>query len=828
MTHLLLWYLTVSLLGLLTFPLAYRLFPALADRGYSLSRVLGLLLWGFFFWLMASLQVVRNDVGGILLALLLLAGLAAWALTQTGHNGDPELGWDVRLARGWDQVTAWVRNERRMVLSVEIIFLLFFAFMALVRAANPESTGTEKPMEQAFINAILRSETFPPRDPWLSGFAISYYYFGYVMTALLALFTGTPGNMAFNLMLVLLFGLNAAGAFGVVYNLLVSLRGAKKRDALSLGVLGPLFLLLAGNLGGLLEILHRRGLFWSRGADGALTSPFWTWLNIRDWNEPPIEPFAWAPDRFWWWWRPSRVINEFDLGGGWHEVISEFPAFSYVLGDLHPHVLAMPFALLVVGMALNLALGGWQGETRLPLLRLPVRTDAFVVMAVALGGMAFLNTWDFPIYAALLGGAFVLWRVRQDGWDWARGEELLRFAIPLGVASVALYLPFYIGFASQAGGLLPNLVAPTRGAHLWVMFATLFVPLFTYLAFLGRSERIPARWRLGIGLTGGFILLLWAFSWLLAWVASLRAPEVAAQFLAMNAVPDLPALFTAATARRLEFIGGLLSMAALLAAAVAMLAGVGNRAENTEETGNPSGETPAFVLLLVFLGALLVLGPEFVYLADQFGWRMNTVFKFYYQAWLLWSLAAAFGAAVMLLALRGVAHTLWRVTLIVVMGSGLLFSVFGYASKTNNFNPPGGFSLDSAIHLERYAPEEAAAAAWLRSAPLGVVAEAVGGSYTEFARMATYSGQSNVLGWPGHESQWRGSYKPQGSRQVDIETLYSTRSWNEAASIIAKYDIRYIVVGRLEKRAYPVEVAKFETHLPVVFRQGETVIYQVP
>ncbi|MEJ5224220.1 MAG: DUF2298 domain-containing protein, partial [Anaerolineales bacterium] len=817
-----LWYLTVSLLGLLTFPLAYRLFPALTDRGYSLSRALGLLLWGFLFWLMASLQIVRNDVGGVLLALAAVAGLAAWALAHIGDNGDPAAGWNARLGRGWTQVTAWVRDERRAVMAVEIIFLLFFAFMALVRAANPESTGTEKPMEQAFINAILRSETFPPRDPWLSGFAISYYYFGYVMTALLALFTGTPGNVAFNLMLALLFGLNATGSFGVVYTLLARLGRAEKRDALGLGVLGPLFLLLVGNLGGLLAMLHRRGLLWSRGADGALNSPFWTWLNIRDWNEPPLEPFAWVPDRFWWWWRPSRVINEFDLGGGWHEVISEFPAFSYVLGDLHSHVLAMPFALLLVGMALNLALGGWRGETRLPLLRLPVRPDAFAVMAMALGGMAFLNTWDFPIYAALLGGAFVLWRVRQHGWGWARGEELLRFALPLGVLSIVLYLPFYIGFASQAGGLLPNLVAPTRGAHLWVMFATLFVPLFASLAYLWRGEGLTARWRLGAALTGGFILLLWAFSWLLAWVVSLRVPEIAAQFLTMNAVPDLPALFAAATARRFAFIGGLLTIAALLTAALAFLAKADERPDETD------AERPDFVLLLMLVGGLLVLGPEFVYLADQFGWRMNTVFKFYYQAWLLWSLAAAFGAGLMLTHLRGSARTLWQSTLVVVMGAGLLFSVFGYTSKTNNFNPPGGFSLDSAIHLERYNPEDAAAAAWLRAAPLGVVAEAVGGSYTEFARMATYSGQSTVLGWPGHESQWRGSYKPQGSRQMDIETLYSTRSWNEAAGIIAKYNIRYIVVGRLEKRAYPVEMSKFEAHLPVVFRQGETVIYQVP
>lgn len=824
MIYLLLWYIAISLLGLLVFPLAHRLFPALADRGYSLSRALGLLLWGFIFWLLASLQVIRNDPGGLLLALFLVAGASVWALFKTGDDGDPGPGWGGRVRRGWEQVIAWMRSERQSVLAVEVIFIIAFVFMALVRAANPESIGTEKPMEQAFINAILRSETFPPHDPWLAGFAISYYYFGYVMTSMLAMITGTPGNAAFNLMLALLFGMNAVGAFGVVYNLLANVRRAEKRDALALAGLGPLFLLLVGNLGGLLEVLHRRGLFWSRGPEGGLTSGFWSWLNIRDWNEPPSEPFSWVPDRFWWWWRPSRVINEFDLGGGWHEIINEFPAFSYVLGDLHPHVLAMPFALLVVGMALNLALGGARGQLTLPLLRLPLRAGAFALMAIALGGMAFLNTWDFPIYAAVLGGAFVLWRVREAGWGWVRAAELVKFALPLGLASVLLYLPFYVGFASQAGGLLPNLVAPTRGAHLWVMFATLFVPLFSYLFYLWRGGLAAVRWRLGLGLTGGFIVALWAFSWLLAWVASLRAPEVAAQFLSMNAVPNLPALFAAAMARRVEFVGGLLTIAALLALSASMLAGLPRRDDGQGEAQG----SPDFVLLLVFVGALLVLGPEFVYLADQFGWRMNTIFKFYYQAWLMWSLAVAFGTAVLLLDLRGRMRTTWQGVLAFTMAAGLVFSLFAFANKTNGFSYANGFTFDSAMHLARYAPEDAAAIDWLRAAPPGVVSEAVGGSYTEFARMATYSGQPNVLGWPGHEAQWRGGYEPQGSRQNDIAALYTTRSWDEAASIIEKYGIRYIVVGRLEKRTYPVDISKFEAYLPVVFREGETVIYQVP
>ena len=180
--HPVIWYLIITLLGWLTFPLAYHLLPALADRGYAISRALGWLLWGYLFWLLASLGVVGNNDGGLLFSLLLLVGLSAWALRK------------ITFA----QIAEWWQSQRRLIIYVELLFLVSFAAIAVIRAANPEILGTEKPMELAFINAILNSPTFPPHDPWLSGYAISYYYFGYVLVAMLAKIAGTPGGIAFN------------------------------------------------------------------------------------------------------------------------------------------------------------------------------------------------------------------------------------------------------------------------------------------------------------------------------------------------------------------------------------------------------------------------------------------------------------------------------------------------------------------------------------------------------------------------------------------------------------------------------------------------------
>ncbi|HEX7541317.1 MAG TPA: DUF2298 domain-containing protein, partial [Anaerolineales bacterium] len=572
MLSLLSWYLLISALGWLTFPLAFRLFPALADRGFSLARTFGMLVWGYAFWMMASLGIVQNDGGGLLLGLVVLVAVSGSGLVRK----------ETRKSLG-----EWIGSNWRVIVTVEILFFLAFAFLAFVRAGNPEIVGTEKPMELAFISAILHSPTFPPHDPWLSGYAISYYYFGYVMTAMLAKATGTLGSVAFNLMLSLVFALSAVGAYGVLYNLLAAWRKnhpspAQRHPLTSLPLLGPFFLLIVSNFEGFLDVLHNLGLFWKFNADGTATSAFWKWLGILDLNQAPTKPLGLMPERFYWWWRASRVIPDYSLANVYKEIIDEFPFFSYLLGDLHPHVLAMPFGLLAVGVALNLYLGGWKGETNLGFYRLPVRPLGLFFGALVLGGLAFLNTWDILIGFALLVGAFVLARTLESGWAWKRLEDVFALGLPLGLLAILLYLPFYVGFSSQAGGILPNLENPTRGVQLWIMFGPLFLAIFAYLIYLWRLEKRPAKWRLGFGLASILALLLWIFSWLLGLLAKLKMPDFVASYLANEGFLSAALYFSAAALRRLSFIGGLLTLLVLLGAALAFLLKVDGGVQKNE------------------------------------------------------------------------------------------------------------------------------------------------------------------------------------------------------------------------------------------------------
>ena len=815
------WYITLTLLGLITFPLSYRLFPKLADRGYSFARTAGLLVWAYAFWMLASLGIAQNDIGGILLGLAVLAGLSLLAGTKSinGSNSTKE-----RLGKA----IQWMRENWHLILNVEILFLVAFAFLAIIRAANPEALGTEKPMELAFINAILRSPTFPPHDPWLSGYAISYYHFGYIITAMLAKLTATAGSVAFNLMLALVFALAAIGSYGILFNLLNTQHATRNTRQ---PFLAPLFLLLVSNFEGFLELIHQNGIFWNANPQN-----FWTWLDMQELSRDPAT-LGKIPERFWWWWRASRVIQDYDLLGNFRETIDEFPFFSYLLGDLHPHVLAMPFALLAVAVALHIFMGGWQGKTKLFGYHFHLTPLGIFSVALTLGGIAFLNTWDILIAAALVASAYTFARAHADGWRLERLEDFIFFGLLTGISAILLYLPFYLGFSSQAGGILPNLMNPTRGAHLWVMFGTLLIPILLWLVDLVRSKEHQPNWTLGFALALGLPIALGLFAWFLAVVAAKLDPNLAASLIQWQGLNTLGEVFAATNARRLEYIGGAITLFVLMGGIFSLLfslprphltspAGEGGTSpisQRERAEGEGWGAT-GFVLLIAILASLLVLAPEYVYLRDQFGTRMNTIFKFYYQAWILWSIAAAYSAAQLLPKLRG-----WFNVVLIgfAIFAGLVYPIYGISSKTNGLRPQT-WTLDSAAYLQNSNPDEAAAIAWLNAAPDGVVLEAVGGSYTGYARISTNTGLQTVLGWPGHESQWRGGYEEMGSRQGDIETIYSATDWNNTQILLEKYQVKYVYLGQLERTTYLVSEEKFQRNLKPVFSQGFITIYAVP
>jgi hypothetical protein len=417
-----------------------------------------------------------------------------------------------------------------------------------------------------------------------------------------------------------------------------------------------------------------------------------------------------------------------------------------------------------------------------------------------------------------------------------------------------LFLPFYIGFQSQAGGILPSLEYMTRGVNFWVMFGVFLSLLLVWLVFTIRQKEIPFTLVKGIKFATFCFLGLFLLSTLWGLIVlnlstfgenlsvSSNAPLAALgakmliggqAFSGSHGNYSALAIIQESINRRIVSPGTWLTLAGLLTLVWGLLAGKKQSVEtdveieSSDEAELQEPNIKIFVLILVLFGLGLTIFPEYFYLRDQFGSRMNTIFKFYFQAWLFWSIGAAFASIELLAVLKRWRFALFSVFWTVLIVAGMAYPVVMLLNKTNNFSPIV-WTLDGNEYIARYNPDDYLAFNWLATKDYGIVVEAVGGSYTDYARISTRSGFPTVLGWPGHESQWRGGATEMGSRAADINTLYETSSADETLSIIQKYKIRYIYLGNLELIQYEVAREKFDTLFDLIYSNGSATIYEVP
>ncbi len=832
------WWAWMQVIGLAALPLAYRFFRRLPGRGYAFARPLGLLLTTYVLWLGGSLGVLRNSLGGALFSIGAVAALSVFFYRRGLSEGDPGL-------------LAWLKSHGRLVLAVELLFAGALALWALLRAYSPDllTTGGEKFMEIMFLNSIGRSEYFPPHDAWLSGYAISYYYFGYVMMAMLTRLSGFAAHITFNVALASLFALTCTGAFGLVYDLVAGFlrteeSAGSNRSAASpvrWGLLGSVLVAVMGNLEGFLEVLYSARL---------LPVGFWRWLDIQDLNGPfpPGGTASWIPNRSgWWWWRASRVIHDLDPQGTSMGIqpIDEFPGFSFLLGDMHPHVLGLPFVLLALALALNVLLeglaragepweerGGWLGSIR----RLPL------LVPLCLGALGLLNTWDVPIYWLVFVAAYglALWE-RRRRWDWELARDVGVTGLSAGILGILLYLPFYLGFQTQAGGVLPTLYVGTRFRQYFVMFGPFLVAIAgLLLALLGPLARdvAPRKW-LGrwAGWLAAFLVLPTA---LMALVAAVLLLTPGGREM-LEGIRRIPAVYEIVGESTWPTVLAQLAVVKLrtwvMPLAVALMASLGmillqfSPGPSTERCGRQHASV-RFVLILAVVGLLLTLSVEFVYLVDNFRVRMNTIFKFYFQAWVLMAIASAF-AAFWLSRRKSWLRSMALGGFWLLFAMAMVYPVLGNIRRAEDF--ASAPRLDGTAYLKTTQPDDYAAIAWLNeNVPVGGPAPVIlekpakgGSSYVYEGRVSALTGLPTLLGWAGHEGQWRGSYEIQSSREPDIDALYGGFSVEEARALLEKYNVTYVYVGPLERSEYdPRALEKFAQFMDVIYQQGSVTIYQ--
>ena len=787
------WLITVELIGLAAFPLALYLLPRLADRGFTLSKPLGILLVSYLFWVLGLAHIPTVQPIAIALVLL-MAALSAYI-----------------AYRNFDALRDFITREWRTIVIAEAIFLVFFIGWTLFRSYDPFINHTEQPMDLALLSASINSQVGHPEDPWLRGEPVSYYYFGYWMMGALSQISAIQSHISYNLAMALIPAMSAMGIFGILFNMvrmdIARMDKARRNLAIIAGIAAALFLVVVSNLEGVLEFMRLNGM----GSQG-----FYDWIRINDLPGPIVTPpQSWTPPDFWWWFHASRVINTFD---GMHFIdntIQEFPFFSFLLGDMHPHVMSIPFIALFIGIALNiyrLPSNFWRNYRS-------VYPYAIVLTAaLVLGGLGFNNLWDMPTFAALLIGVLAI-RAYREGSDIPQSIALAFFPIGLSILALAalMYSPYLLDINAGVNGI-GVVITHTRAIHMFIVWGLFLTAVTPFLLATFWQTTVQRDWDAQTLTAGALAFAPWLL-WTLAYLPSDGSvEEVIARFI------------------------GILPLTALVAIGVYNALYLARRE-------NEGGRLFATVLAVLGLG--LIIGSEFLFIRDFFNNRGNTVFKLYYQAWILLAAASAFAVYYWLSTirnrsgLRAAFSYVWAAAFVLLLIGSLYYPLA--AAKTKPDTPYAGPTLDGLSFVQQNRPAEYDAIAWLKqnASPDAAIVEAVG-EWSDWGLVSRSTGLPTIVNWLGHQKQWRGGWekfdadKPDVSRALrdkyfddrtaEVERIYTTLDPAEAQVILYKYGIDYVYIGQRERDKYGIEgIPKFDAIADAVFADpnSEAIIYRV-
>ena len=618
----------------------------------------------------------------------------------------------------------WLRGPGRRAILIHDAFWTFgFLFFAWQRSLAPEIFGAEKYMDFAFFNTLTRSDVMPPQDMWMSGKPFNYYYLGYLMYANLARLTPVANHFAYNLCVVTAGGLGFAQMAAI---------GLMLTQRLSFAFLTGAMTMLIGNLDGFAQFWEKRGF---------------TQFDY---------------------WRSSRVVAKGDT-------INEFPYFTTIHGDLHPHFIVMAVTILLLALLLD------PGRVRRAAADVADTAAStfrdlwpYVPVTFVLASMIVISPWELPVGAVvtflLLGRDLPLFSLSRI--------RLGLTVVAMLVTAYVLYLPFYLHFAAPPGGVGFKF-AQTSLVEFLTVFGALLLPAALFLAAeAGSKTKLSSEQRQLLVAAGVLI--------------------VALAYLGGNAVFPVLVAF-----------GG-----------VALAC--------TFATDDSERRAP---MLLLVGASIALLACELVYIKDPYGeklYRMNTVFKLYFQSWLLLAIAAPWCWA-QLVVRKGVPASMRTVALVSV--GALLVASCAYPVGITATRLAGRVvpsMLDGTEYLSREHPDDFAAIKWVREnvSDLPVILEASGNPYSYYARFASNTGLPTVMGWANHEGLWRNNEPDVSRRTQDVARIYNAPALADVSGLLDEYHIKYVVVGELERHDYqPAGLEKF-AQLTVAFTHGGTTVYQ--
>ncbi len=801
------WWFILLIIGWISFPLIYLIFRKFKDRGFPLSKIFAAVFIGYSNWILTwfssklHIPVFQNNFISIGLGLLLLTAVNFMIFQK--HK---------------KEIISFIRKKRNYIVLTEVIFLLVFLFFIRVRSFVPEAqfdpmkSGAEKFLNFQVLNSIMQSKTFPPPDGWMAGkaiywtfdeitkekkdkegnvtketikkdhprtFYINYYYFGHLIMGTLGKLSFYSSEYVFNLGLATLIGFTSLAAFCLAYNLSMSLL---------LAFFGMFAVAFFGNLDAFVQYLEKLG------------------MGVR------------GDDAFWGidFWRSSRMFKG---------TITEFPYFSIILGDFHAHNLNIPNFLFLASLILNLLYikPSWEidFEKKITFKNLIHKYGLIFIFMGFFWGMCYLtNSWDV-INCTILISLSVFYFYYIKSTDIKILTTLFsRFIVScffIGVVMLITISFFQIFFEKpiDTEGFpfkwLPANLRTKFPYYLSHHFIFL-IPIIIYLIvifkrtffndYLKKYNYVILRVLFGV--------LILSVNWLGFWMPSF-------------------------------------AIVLMLCSIIFLLF-----------RNNHISESAAFIFLTVSF--FISFACDVWYLDDRYSGdleRYNTVFKFYYPIWGLLAMASVIAFRQLFLWTKKKIIITFLIYLLLAFLSFLGFhyplastvvrtSVFQRNSEGKLIFEPIRGSIESnkpplSINAIEYIGENPKFKddfeiikyikknIKTRDVILESPPDSGSGAYSPVSRIATTTGLRTIIGWSHHEAQHRGgkSYAEIGPREQDMKKAFNSPSWEEAKDILNKYNVKYIIIGALEREYFSQEgLLKFEQNCKLVYKSNDSALYE--
>lgn len=750
------WWLTILGLGLISMPLTFLFFHRFQDSGWIFSKAIGIAFSGWILWYLSSLKWFRFTEGNTKIAalFLLLFNIFALFVQLKRSKGKQNQMEGAKKGRG-------IQDRLISILMEEVLFYLLLLLWVYIRTFKPEAYGTEKFMNYGFMTSMMRTEYFPPKDFWLSGTNLNYYYFGQYLATYLTKLSGLTVAKTYNLMMMLLPAFSFVMSASIAFEL-SKLYLKKKEVSKKIKTILPFF---SGGLTGV-AVTFASNLHY----------PIFSWIM------PRIKRILGLELKDYWFANSTRYIGYNPETAD--KTIHEFPAYSFVLGDLHAHVINLMFVFTVLALLVavlqrrDLFLDAIREKRQIepPIWWKEVLSKEVWLLGFLIGLFHMTNYWDFPIYYVVAGaillfstGIMYSFRIKTLWVIVCQG------ALVLIVANIVC-LPFTLSFDQISSSFNISMSA----TPVYQFFILWGLPLLV-VSYFCISRYLRLQW------SGKIVIPLK--------VDKSEEEEEAEPEKIRN--------------RLFQYLTQL--------------------------------KTVDLYLVTIGLCAVgLIFFPEFFYVKDIYGGdykRANTMFKLTYQAFVLFGIVMG----VLLPRLFFVSKRFFQ-RLVAGFALILLLCTSTYIIEAvsawygNIFNHEKTRTLSAANYVNKESAEDEKAIAWLNNNVEGqpVVLEANGDSYTYYQRVSVLTGLPTVLGWRTHEWLWHGSDsgsypKDQQERTDDIKTIYTTNERWKVMDLISKYKISYIYVGKCELEKYENKVNhSLLKHIgTVVFETGDTYIVKI-